>query len=193
MRIVDIFIVPDSTMRASVVLGRDTLKNFNLGLMALQRQEAGVVREFFQINVLESNIEDSLQINSEMDIEMHSTLKQLFISDYLNKERPEFPKQKTELSLHLSSDSPIFFNPRRLSYEEKMKLQEILDKLIAKNIIRESESHYATPIVLVKEKNGENRFCIDYRFLNKITLPVNYPMPLIEYQLDKLKNKCFYT
>ena len=80
-----------------------------------------------------------------------------------------------------------------MSLVEKEQLGKILDKLLSRGIIRESESPYASPIVLVRKKNSEYRLCVDYRFLNKITLRDNYPLPLIEDQIDKLRDKIFFT
>jgi hypothetical protein len=38
------------------------------------------------------------------------------------------------------------------------------------NIIRESNSPYASPVLLVDKPNGEKRLCVDYRQLNKVTV-----------------------
>lgn len=58
-------------------------------------------------------------------------------------------------------------------------MREILDDLLAKGIIRASDSEYALPVVLVPKKNKEYRMCIDYRTLNKYILRDNYPIPVI--------------
>lgn len=63
-----------------------------------------------------------------------------------------------------------------------------------KGIIRESTSEYASPIVLLeRKKNGEIRKCVDYRALNKITTRDNFPLPLIEDQLNLLSGKKYFT
>ena len=72
-------------------------------------------------------------------------------------------------------------------------MQKILNSLLTRGIIRESDSPYASPIVLVSKKNSELRLYVNYRFLNKITLRDNYPLPLIEDNLDRLRDKCYYT
>ena len=38
------------------------------------------------------------------------------------------------------------------------------------NCIEESNSEWASPIVLAKKANGDLRMCIDYRGLNKVTV-----------------------
>ena len=59
--------------------------------------------------------------------------------------------------------------------------------------MRRSNSLYASPIVLGRKKDGIIRLYADYGELNKITVKYNFPTPLIEYHLDKLKNKRYYT
>ena len=44
-------------------------------------------------------------------------------------------------------------------------------------IIRKSDSPYASPVVVVKKKDGSNRICIDFRRLNKITVTDPQPVP----------------
>ena len=53
-------------------------------------------------------------------------------------------------------------------------------------MIEESKSNYASPIVLVKKKNGTLRLCVDYRKLNKKTIRDCYPLPRIDDILDIL-------
>jgi hypothetical protein len=44
--------------------------------------------------------------------------------------------------------------------------------MLKNDIIEHSTSEYSFPIVLVKKKNGEFRFAIDYRKLNAVTQPI---------------------
>ena len=60
-------------------------------------------------------------------------------------------------------------------------------------IICDSESNFSSPILLVNKKNGEKRICIDYRTLNKITKKIQYPLPLIHDNFDRLQNKKYFT
>ena len=55
-----------------------------------------------------------------------------------------------------------------------------LDKMLAENIIRPSTSPWASPIVLVPKKDGEVRFCVDYRKVNQVAKIDSYPMPRVE-------------
>lgn len=119
--------------------------------------------------------------------------RDLFETNYVNAPRPSKPAVENTMSLTLTSNEPFHFKPRKLSYYEKCKLREILDELIAKDIIRESSSEYASPIVLAKKRNGELRMCVDFRKLNKVTTRDHFPLPLIEDQLDLLEGKKYFT
>ena len=54
------------------------------------------------------------------------------------------------------------------------------------NVISESKSPWAFPVVLIPKKDGTTRFCIDYRGLNRITKKDVYPLPRIDDILDSL-------
>lgn len=62
----------------------------------------------------------------------------------------------------------------------------MVSELLDSGIIKESQSDFASPVILVKKKNGEERMCVDYRRLNTVTKKVKFPMPLIEEQLNDL-------
>ena len=53
--------------------------------------------------------------------------------------------------------------------------------------IRPSKSPWASPIVLVGMKDGETRFCVDYRKLNDVTVKDAHPLPRIADMLERLK------
>ena len=68
-------------------------------------------------------------------------------------------------------------SPCRLPYALQAELEEEVSKLMD---IGSSTSPYASPLVLVRKKNGGLRVCVDYRNVNKDTVPDKYPMPRID-------------
>ena len=50
---------------------------------------------------------------------------------------------------------------------EEKDLDDAIDDLHQANIIRPSNSPWASPIIVVDKKDGSKRFCVDYRELNK--------------------------
>lgn len=100
---------------------------------------------------------------------------------------------QTEMKISLKNEQPITFRSRQLTYADKEKLQVILDDLLEAGTIRPSNSPYASPIVLVRKKTGELRLCVDFRELNKITVKDNFPTPLIDDHIDRLKDKKYFS
>ncbi|XP_036148576.1 uncharacterized protein LOC114254896 [Monomorium pharaonis] len=190
-----VYVVPNDTMRVSAVLGRDVLKIFGLSLTKPSRVNYNTaVAEILNIEVSnDTDIVNKMNISSEIPVEYQEKLKEEFRHKYVEAESPVEPKIKTELKLVLTDTKPFHYNPRRLSQYEKTELKKILDNLLQKGIIRESESEYASPIVLVKKKSGDLRMCVDYRHLNKIILRENHPIPVIEEQIEIVGNKCYFS
>lgn len=69
----------------------------------------------------------------------------------------------------------------------------MIKDMIQKSIIRPSQSPYASPILLVKKKDGSWCFCVDYRQLNTLMVKNKFPIPIIEDLLDELKHVVFFT
>jgi hypothetical protein len=69
----------------------------------------------------------------------------------------------------------------------------MLDKMQRHRVIEESESPWSSPVVLVRKKNGELRFCVDYRKLNDITKKDCFPLPRIDETLDTLAGAKWYS
>lgn len=87
---------------------------------------------------------------------------------------------------------PVAYRLRPLAYAEHIQLKQIIEEQIGQGIIRESSSEYASPVVLVKKKNGSLRLCIDFRDLNKRVVRDRYPLPRIQDQIDALNAAKFY-
>lgn len=65
--------------------------------------------------------------------------------------------------------------------------------LLNTGVIQESKSHYASPVILVKKKDGTWRLCVDYRYLSDLTINHNYPIPIIDELLDELNGAMYFS
>ncbi|CAM4580205.1 unnamed protein product [Lepidochelys kempii] len=63
----------------------------------------------------------------------------------------------------------------------------------SQNCYRTGDPGHASPVVLVSKPNGEICFCVDYRKLNAVPRPDNYPMPRTDELLEKLGQAQFIS
>ncbi|GBO40023.1 Transposon Ty3-G Gag-Pol polyprotein [Araneus ventricosus] len=65
--------------------------------------------------------------------------------------------------------------------------------MLRKEIIQPSKSPWSSPVVLVKKKDGNWHFWVDYRRLNKITKRDVYPLSRIDDRLDCLSKAGYFS
>ena len=65
--------------------------------------------------------------------------------------------------------------------------------MLKADVIEPSVSEYNAPIVIVKKKDGRNRFCTDFRRLNAVTKFDTEPMASVDDIMAKLTNDKFFT
>ena len=63
----------------------------------------------------------------------------------------------------LIDDTPVAQRYRRIPPLEYEVVKEHINQLLSSQVIRESSSPYASPIVLVRKKGGKLCMCVDYR------------------------------
>ena len=74
---------------------------------------------------------------------------------------------------------PICQQPYRVSPTVQNCIDEHVEKMLGQGVIQPSVSPWAAPVVLVKKKDGSERFCVDYRKLNSVTRRDSHPIPHI--------------
>ncbi|KAF0692212.1 Aste57867_16690 [Aphanomyces stellatus] len=113
--------------------------------------------------------------------------------DVLEKFRPYFIKSGNGLpppargavcDIDVGDARPIASRARRVRPEHLQKLFELLKGLLAYGLIEFSNSPWASPIVIVLKKGGEDiRLCIDYRDINALQKLMLSPMPTLDSML----------
>jgi hypothetical protein len=93
----------------------------------------------------------------------------------------------------LPGAQPVKARPYRYAPHQKDEIERQIHQMLRQGIIRHSTSPFASPVLLVRKKDGAWRFCMDYRQLNAITVKHKHPMPVVDELLDELAGAQWFT
>ena len=74
--------------------------------------------------------------------------------------------------------------PYHMAPAELVELKKQIEESLGKQFIRPTTSPWGAPVLLVKNKDGSSRLCVDYRQLNKMTIKNKYLFPRIDDLMD---------
>ena len=142
---------------------------------------------------------ESLETLRDVKIDSNLTEEQKYdLSKVLHAYSPMFtdlPGETNQLfhSIDVTSTSPVRSRPYNVPHARKNVIREEVSKMLNLGVITPSKSPYASPVVLVNKPDGSNRFCIDYRKLNKITIFDAEPVPNVESIFAKIGRAKYFT
>ena len=97
------------------------------------------------------------------------------------------PNRKTEHLIELEPGAkPVNIIPYIYPHHHKTNIERLTQYLLKCGVISKSRSAYVAPIVLVRNKDGSLRSCIDYRGLNKVTINNKFSIPFIDEMMDEI-------
>ena len=201
------------TVKEGVMLGSCQVIDDDLGInekLSVDLQENDQVNVKGSINNVECQTMDlcSSRMNEveqydfstleSVDNETKEKLKQMLLKyAEVFSERP-FGSEATGLmehSIELTDESvkPIKHYGYRVSPASAKELQKNVEEKQRLGVIEESQSPWASPVLLVPKKDGTRRFCTDFRQLNAVTKSDVFPLPRIDDILDKLGGCQFFS
>ena len=100
----------------------------------------------------------------KVDQELNNILVIREYPDVFPKDIPEFPPEREiKFTIELMSRTrPISIALYRMSPLELAELKKQIEELLEKEFIWPSTSPWGAPVLLVKQKDGGIRLCVDY-------------------------------
>ncbi|XP_011863437.1 PREDICTED: uncharacterized protein LOC105559615, partial [Vollenhovia emeryi] len=188
-----VHIVRDGIISQDMLIGTDFLNTVDVhmirgvGRISKITDDSKDLPEIYKVDMVQNNKDVDLSHIQNEDVKKE-------IESLVKEYKPAKSKETdVKMTIVVSDDTPIAQNARRLSVAEKTEVDRQIHAWLEEDIIQTSNSDYASPIVLVKKKNGETRICIDYRKLNAQTVKIRSVLPLIEDQVDFLQGAKVYS
>jgi len=131
-----------------------------------------------------------------------STREQIAVARLLTVYGNMFSQDKTDLGMftllthriQTYNEEPVKERLRRTPLKFQKEEEKTLNEMLKAGVIEPSFSEWASAPVLVRKKDGEVRYTVDFRQVNTKTVKDAYPLPLIDECTDTLSgNLWFHT
>ena len=130
-------------------------------------------------------------LTSEQQEDLHKLLKEY--QDVFSKQGdPISSTSMVEHEIH-TTGRPIRQPFRRQNPIIREIEQQQVKEMLRDWVIQPSSSPWASPVVMVKKKDGSMRFCVDFRQMNDATIKDAHPLPRIDDTLESLYGAQYFT
>jgi hypothetical protein len=137
----------------------------------------------------------TIDINPDLTIEQKRQIEQILKDHHLAFAYGKRSLGNADLAvmeIDTGDAKPISQPPYHASPNGRKTIEEQIAQLLSEDVIEESDSPWAAPAILVRQK-GKDRFCIDYRKLNEVTKADQYPLPRIDDILSQFSGNNYFT
>jgi Reverse transcriptase (RNA-dependent DNA polymerase) len=83
--------------------------------------------------------------------------------------------------------------PGRVKQPSFTAAKREIERMLKADVIEPATFEWAIPVVLITKKDGDPRFCVDYRRVNALTKTNSYTLPRIDECLDSLVDARIFT
>ncbi|GFY29300.1 retrovirus-related Pol polyprotein from transposon 412 [Trichonephila clavipes] len=193
----NITIPPRTEIIVPGYIGNDV--SFNSGLIGSAENKANgllIASTLVDLSRKTIPLTPDLLENAELSPEQKSSAERLFqeFEDVFSRNSSDIGHTTvTQHRIDTADHPPIKQHPRRLPFAKQEEVGTLLREMQENDIIEPSSSPWASPIVLVRKKDGSTRFCVDYRKLNDVTKKDSYPLPRIDDTLDTLSGHKWFS
>ena len=176
------------------LLGSDFLAQHNL-LVDVARRRL-ISADTFNYVQLQTNTDPVHQLNvCSTPNEKYSGI----ITEYAEVFKPELRQQHTAKPKHgifhhiPTTGPPVHSRFRRLNPQKLAAAKSAFNEMESMGICAKASSPWASPLHMVTKQDGSWRPCGDYRRLNLISVPDQYPMPNITDLTNNIGNARIFT
>jgi hypothetical protein len=163
-------------------------------IAAMGQNCSNEINRMKEVKLFDSN--KSIKINDHLNDEQKNNLKNIihdfesvFAFDSNNLGKYEAIKHKIDTD----NAEPVFSRPYKYSPAMRNQINKEVEMLLRMNVIEESHSPWASPVILLGKKNtDEKRLAVDYRKLNSLTKKDVYPLPSIADILSSLNGSKYF-
>lgn len=97
------------------------------------------------------------------------------------------PRRNHDHHIPLKSDAnPVSIRSYRYNFFQKNEIEKQVNEMLHNGLIQPSHSPFSSHVLLVKKKDGSQRFCLNYRELNNKSIKDKFSIPLVDYLIDEL-------
>ncbi len=189
VRVMNLNDEPRKLFKGDLVAGAEEVDELRGG-------SSSVAEEAEQLPVHLQEVYDRTVADGNLPAEVTGPFKQ-----FLRKHAGVFAANDTDLgrtdlvqhNIDTGDALPIRQPPRRMPIAQQADCEVEIQSMLAKGVIERGQSPWASPVVLVRKKDGSLRFYVDYRRLNGVTKFDAYPLPRIDETLETLGGAKWFT